>query len=85
MERWQERNPFWVPWVERLGLDHVYSTPWFAALLFVFLFSLGISTYEQIKISTKKTFGGISTGGEGFRIIADENELISAIKTQRLF
>ena len=85
MERWQERNPFWVPWVERLGLDHVYSTPWFAALLFVFLFSLGISTYEQIKISTKKTFGGISTGGEGFRIIADENELISAIKTQGYF
>lgn len=85
LERWQETNPFWVPWVERLGLDHVYSTTWFAALLFVFLFCLGISTYEQIKISIKKTFGGISAGGEGFRIVADENELISAIKMQGYF
>lgn len=85
MERWRETNSFWVPWVERLGLDHVYSTPWFAALLFVFLFSLGISTYEQIKISTKKTFGGLPAGVESFRIIADENELISAIKTQGYF
>ena len=85
MDEWKDAHPFRVPWVERLGLDHVYSTPWFAALLFVFLLSLGISTYEQIKISTKKTFGGLPAGGESFRIIADEDELISAIKTQGYF
>jgi len=85
LESWQESHSLWAPWVERLGLNHVYSTPWFAALLSAFLLSLGISTYEQIKISTKKTFGGIPAGGEGFRIIADENELISAIKMQGYF
>jgi len=85
MDEWKEAHPFLVPWVEALGLGHVYSTSWFAALLFVFLFSLVISTYEQIKISTKKTFGGLPAGGESFRIIAEENELISAIKTQGYF
>jgi cytochrome c biogenesis protein len=81
MERWRNYHPAWVPWVERLGLDHVYTTPWFAALLFAFLLTLIISTIEQIKISIKKTFGhGVVSDGKNLRVNATEEELKTAIK-----
>ena len=86
MEKWQEANPVWVPWVDLLGLDHVYSTTWFDVLLFIFLLSLIISTFEQIKISIKKTFGhGVTSGGKNFKVIALEEKIVSAIKKQGYF
>ncbi|MCL4477451.1 MAG: cytochrome c biogenesis protein ResB [Nitrospirae bacterium] len=83
MEKWQEAHPFWIPWVERFGLDHVYSTPWFALLLCLFMLSLSISTYEQIRITMKKTFGiGIQSEGKDLKIAAPQEKLIAAIKKQ---
>ena len=90
VERWREDHPHWAPWVQSLGLDHIYSTPWFAALLFLFLLSLIISTFEQIKTSLRKTFGkGIphpspDQEGQGgiFEIDLPEEKLISAAKRQ---
>lgn len=81
MEKWQYANPFWAHWVERFGLDHVYSTPWFSVLLFLFLISLTVSTYEQIKTSIRKTFGaGVSSGGKTIKVNASEEELAVSIK-----
>lgn len=81
MERWRNYHPEWVPWVEKLGLDHVYSTPWFAVLLLVFSLTLIISTFEQIKVSIKKTFGHVVTsGGKNFKVNATEEEIKTAIK-----
>lgn len=96
LEKWQQAYPFWAAWAKRSGLDHVYSTPWFVLLLLFFLVSLVTSTYEQIRISIKKTFGtGIpksphppfNKGGQGgiFRSKVPEQELISAIKKQGYF
>lgn len=81
IEKWQYANPFRAHWVDKFGLDHVYSTPWFSVLLFLFLISLTVSTYEQIKISTRKTFGaGISSEGKAIKVNASEEELAASIK-----
>lgn len=81
MEKWQQIYPAWVPWVDLLGLDHVYTTPWFAVLLIVFLLSLIISTFEQIKISIRKTFEhGVASGGKNFKVNTTEEKLKTAIK-----
>lgn len=81
IEKWQYANPFWAHWVEMFGLDHVYSTPWFSVLLFLFLISLTVSTYEQIKTSIRKTFGaGTSSGGKTIKVNASEEELAISIK-----
>lgn len=80
---WQEAHPFWVPWVERLGLDHVYFTPWFAVLLFTFSLTLAVSTYEQVKLSIKKTFGKeMTSGGKSLEVTGSEEDLVAAIKQE---
>lgn len=84
--KWQQVHPFWAPWVEWLGIDHVYTTPWFAVLLLVFLLTLIISTFDQIKISIKKTFGhGVASGGKNLKVTATEEEIKTAIKRQGYF
>ncbi len=80
IEKWRKAHPALVPWVERLGLGHIYTTPWFAALLFIFLLTLVISSYEQIKKALNKTFRHADTDSEGETIYAPEDKLISAIK-----
>ncbi len=83
IEKWQQAHPFWVPLVRSLGLDHVYTTPWFALLLCLFMLSLSISAYEQLRISLKKTFGiGIQSGGKDLKIAAPQEKLIAALKKQ---
>lgn len=86
LKKWHDLHPFWAQWHKMLGLDHVFTTPWFAALLFLFLVALLIATYEQIKISIKKTFGqGIPSGEKSSKLSVPEGELISAIKKQGYF
>jgi cytochrome c biogenesis protein ResB len=83
MERWREANPSLTPWVDRLGLDHVYTTPWFAILLGFFLTSLIISTYEQIRKSFRKTFNhDMALETEGILTNISEERLIHAIKSK---
>lgn len=85
-ENWQQAHPLFVPWVYILGLDHVYTTPWFAVLLLVFLLILMISTFEQIKNSTKKTFGHVVISGEkSIKVNTTEEELKTAIKERGYF
>lgn len=80
-ENWQQAHPLFAPWFYTLGLDHVYTTPWFAVLLLVFLLTLMISTFEQIKNSTKKIFGNVVISGEkSIRVNTTEEEIKTAIK-----
>jgi len=86
IEEWRTSHPLWVLLVDKLGFDHVYTTPWFAALLFAFLISLVLSTIEQIKISIQKTFGhGVLSGGKGLKVNAPEEEIKAAIKRRGYF
>ena len=80
MERWVKDHPLLAPLSGEFGFDHVYTTPWFAALLFVFLFSLVLSTIEQIKTSIKKTFGhGVLSGGRNLKVDAPADKIKTAI------
>jgi hypothetical protein len=81
LEQWKYTNPFWSQWLDRLGLDHVYTTPWFAILLMVFLISIMFSTYGQIKLAIKKTFGKAAVAGEwNMGTSSPEDEVVKAIK-----
>ncbi|OGW25225.1 MAG: hypothetical protein A2X59_12565 [Nitrospirae bacterium GWC2_42_7] len=54
--KWNSEHPALVVFINSVGLDHLYTTPWFAFLLFMFFVSITLSTYEQIKVAMKKTF-----------------------------
>ncbi|MEW6109437.1 MAG: cytochrome c biogenesis protein ResB [Nitrospirota bacterium] len=73
MARWRSKYSFIMPLVDRLGLDHIYSTLWFSALLFMFLISISLSTYEQIRAALKKTFG--LSGNQDAKKISLNNSL----------
>lgn len=86
IDKWKDSHTIWTPLYETLGLDHVYTTSWFAVLLFVFLISLIISTFDQIKISIEKTFGhGVTSGGKNFKVTATEEKIVTAIRKQGYF
>ncbi len=81
MSQWEWDNPYFALWAVKLGLDHVYTTSWFAVLLFLFLVSLTISTFEQMKLSIKKTFGAVTPpAGKAIKVNITEEELAVSIK-----
>ena len=43
--------------MEALGLHHIFTTVWFAAILFLFLLALAFATQTQLKIAYQRTFG----------------------------
>ena len=81
IEQWKQANSFWAPLYDFLGLDHVYTTPWFASLLFIFLLVLILSTIDQIRIAMKKSFGSPALPGEKSLLLpVSEEELTRALK-----
>ncbi len=79
---WRTAHPLLGPLVERLGLDHVYTSPWFALLFFLFLFSLTLSTWDQIR-GAAKAFGpgtGLDAGDRPVQASLQEctDEILSA-------
>lgn len=60
IEKWVQAHPYLSPISDSLGLDHIYTTFWFAIILLFFSLSLSISVYDQMKIAWRQTF---STGG----------------------
>ncbi len=74
--QWLQTHPFLGPWGERLGLDHIYTTPWFALLLLVFLLTLLLSTAEQVKRARAMTFGPGAGRDEKGREIPASDETI---------
>lgn len=63
LESWSATHPLLVPWAERFGLFHLFTTPWFAVLLLTASLSLILSTVDQFKTACRKTFSFVSTGG----------------------
>jgi cytochrome c biogenesis protein len=51
--------------VALLGLDHVFSTWWFAAVAILFAISLGLSTFDQLGVARARTFHLPGERGDG--------------------
>lgn len=64
MDRWELDNPFLAVLSRKLALDHVYTSPWFAVLLALFLVSLLFSSWEQFRLALRKTREGGGGGTE---------------------
>lgn len=58
--KWQQAHQAWQPAIETLDLHHIFTAPWFAILLFLFLISLSIATHAQFRLALKRTFTPIS-------------------------
>ena len=54
--KWRADHPYLAPLAIRLGLNHVYTTPLFAAILSLSVISLILSTIEQWRSAWQKTF-----------------------------
>lgn len=80
MNGWQLSNPFWGMVSKKLALDHVYTSPWFAALLFVFLVSLFVSMWEQFRTALAKTSAGSNGGGRSLSTSASEDDIAGVIR-----
>lgn len=61
MEKWRQAHPLFLPWAERLGLFHLFSTPWFALFLFLAVIALALSSLEQFKGAFRRTFDASAT------------------------
>jgi cytochrome c biogenesis protein len=69
LEAWRTSHPLLLPWADRLGLFHLFFTPWFAAVLCCACISLTLSAAEQFRMSLRKTFPStISASSEGTRV-----------------
>ncbi|MEW6110062.1 MAG: cytochrome c biogenesis protein ResB [Nitrospirota bacterium] len=63
MQEWRYEHPVRAAIAERLGMDHVYTTPWFAILLFFLVCSLAVSLLEQFALASEKSRGMKSLSG----------------------
>lgn len=79
---WYDERPLLRIISHYLGLDHIYTTGWFALLVTVFSVSLAISSYEQAMLAWRKTFG--TSGSAGNEIIRidekDEARAVAVLK-----
>ncbi|RNC69393.1 MAG: ResB-like family cytochrome C biogenesis protein [Desulfuromonadales bacterium] len=64
MDRWELDNPLLAALSRKLALDHVYTSPWFAVLLALFLISLLFSSWEQFRLALRRTREGGGGGKE---------------------
>jgi hypothetical protein len=78
--KWQLANPTLAKLSRLLALDHLYTSPWFAVLLALFLVSLCFSTWEQFRIAMRKSREG-GAGGESFEAAAAAPELAAGLRS----
>lgn len=68
LKEWYQTHPLMSKWAQGMGMDHIYTTPWFAILLLMFILSMILSACDQILLAWKTTFaepsGAISEGGK---------------------
>jgi len=81
---WRTAHPHVVPWADRLGLHHVFTTPAFAVILSLSCISLGLSTFEQCRSSWRRTFAPVREvdAGQAFASPLSSEEV--ARRLQRL-
>lgn len=87
---WREAHPFWQPIIQKFALDRLFTSPWFAGLLFLLLISLAVTTYDQVQVSYKKMFDGnirhrqegstLAATAEQFEVFSHEKTIASALK-----
>lgn len=80
LDKWQLANPALAKLSRWFALDHVYTSPWFALLLTLFLVSLCFSTWEQFRIALRKSRGG-GAGGESFETSASAVVLADGLRS----
>ncbi|ABB30835.1 hypothetical protein GeomeDRAFT_0910 [Geobacter metallireducens RCH3] len=80
LDKWQLANPALAKLSRVLALDHVYTSPWFAVLLVLFLVSLCFSTWEQFRLALRKSREG-GAGGESFESAAGAAELAAGLRS----
>lgn len=75
MDNWLVAHPYLGSLMNYLGLDHLYTTAWFALIIGLFTLSLAVSCYDQFMVAYGKTFGmPAGTGKAAFDLdrISDE-------------
>jgi hypothetical protein len=81
LQKWREGNPFPARIVGIAGLDHIYTTPWFAMILGLFLTSLCLSTIQQFSLARQKTFQRLSPStGDWVTLSGSEGEAQKIIR-----
>uniref|UniRef100_A0A831UDQ2 ResB-like family cytochrome C biogenesis protein n=1 Tax=Geobacter metallireducens TaxID=28232 RepID=A0A831UDQ2_GEOME len=76
---WQLAHPGLATLWRALALDHVYTSPWFALLLLLFLMSLVFSTRQQFQLALNK----MRTGGQGGACFETSSSLDEAAAAAR--
>ncbi|WP_298268812.1 cytochrome c biogenesis protein ResB [Geobacter sp.] len=79
LEKWQLAHPTFAILMRWFALDHVYTSPWFALILLVFLVSLSLSTVEQFRAASRRTFSPPGEGGETAVLAVPGSEVVAAI------
>ena len=64
MDNWLVAHPYLGSLMNYLGLDHLYTTIWFAAIIGLFTLSLAVSCYDQFIVAYGKTFGMPAESGK---------------------
>jgi hypothetical protein len=79
---WRRQHvAWWVAMVDLGALDHVYTSPWFLALLLLLLASLLLSLAVQGETAWRRTFGpGAATTGNGVPIQVAEPRLDAILR-----
>ena len=57
MGEWWGNHTALLSFVRILGLDHVFTSPLFLTIMFIFLLSVSISAWAQIQLAVRRTFG----------------------------
>jgi|GEM_PF-667743 len=80
LDAWQLANPTLAVLWRTLALDHVYTSPWFAVLLLLFLISLLFSTLQQFQLALRKMreSGG---GGASFETASSPDQVAAVVRS----
>lgn len=82
MDQWQADYPILAKLSSFLGLDHVYTSPWFAIFLALFFLSLCFSSLEQVRLAVRRTFGESGKGsGKEHCVIIKSDAVVAALRS----
>lgn len=80
LDAWQLANPTLALLWRSLALDHVYTSPWFAVLLLLFLVSLIFSTWQQFLLAMRR-MREEGNGGESFETESSPERVAAAMRS----
>ena len=79
MAAWRADNPLLSPIVSACGLDHLYTSPWFAVLLLVFFLSMALSTLEQWRLARRRFREGGGAPADYMALAVDEERVVAEL------